>query len=210
MNSKLKTMKKPIKIAIAEDHPLFSEGVKNVLKRRPNYELICSITNAGGLSKMIKANTPDILILDVNLSGENGLEQVSDLKNIHNGLKILILTMYMPEDIQWQNYKHLIDAYVLKNSGTDILIKALDSICKKETFLDPNIKESNHHSDDTFKHKLKLSTRENEILLFLQEGLSNKEIADKLFLSELTVKTHRKNIMQKMKVTKLVDLIRKR
>ena len=203
-------MKKPIKIAIAEDHPLFSEGVKNVLKRRPNYELICSITNAGGLSKMIKANTPDILILDVNLSGENGLEQVSDLKNIHNGLKILILTMYMPEDIQWQNYKHLIDAYVLKNSGTDILIKALDSICKKETFLDPNIKESNHHSDDTFKHKLKLSTRENEILLFLQEGLSNKEIADKLFLSELTVKTHRKNIMQKMKVTKLVDLIRKR
>jgi DNA-binding NarL/FixJ family response regulator len=75
--------------------------------------------------------------------------------------------------------------------------------------MDPNIKKLNHHSDDNFKHKLKLSKREMEILGYLQNGMSNKKIAEILFLSELTVKTHRKNIMQKMNVTKITDLMRK-
>jgi DNA-binding NarL/FixJ family response regulator len=161
------------------------------------------------LPEIIEKYKPDILILDVNLFGKSSLPGIPALKSIHGDLKIIILSMYMPEDVQWQAFKDDIDAYVLKNSGTEILLKALESLSNNEFFWDPNIKKVNHHSDDVFKHRLKLSTRETEILGYLQNGLSNKEIADKLFLSELTVKTHRKNIMQKMNVSKITDLMRK-
>jgi DNA-binding NarL/FixJ family response regulator len=202
-------MKPSIKIVIAEDHPIFSEGLINALQHLPNYRIVCSVSSNDELPEIIEKYKPDILILDVNLFGKSSLPGIPVLKSIHEHLKIIILSMYMPEDVQWQAFKDDIDAYVLKNSGTEILLKALESLSNNEFFWDPNIKKINHHSDDGFKHRLKLSTRETEILGYLQNGMSNKEIADKLYLSELTVKTHRKNIMQKMNVTKITDLMRK-
>jgi len=202
-------MKQSIKIVIAEDHPIFSDGLINALSHMPQYAIVSTVCKNEALADAIKKHSPDILILDVNLLGNNSLPGIPMLKSIHEALKIVILSMYMPEDVQWQTYKQHIDAYVLKNSGTEILLKALDAVSGNDFFMDPNIKKLNHHSDDSFKHKLKLSKREIEILGYLQNGMSNKKIAEILFLSELTIKTHRKNIMQKMNVTKITDLMRK-
>ena len=117
--------------------------------------------------------------------------------------------MYMPADIRLQPEKQPIDAYVLKNSGTDILLAALETINNGGRYFDPNIQATNHHANDDFSRKLKLSSREIEILQLLKEGYSNKEISQHLFLSELTVKTHRKNIMTKMGAKNIADLLRK-
>ncbi len=202
-------MKQTIRILIVDDHPFFSEGLINALRSYPEYIVVAAIQNGNDVSTAIKQHGPDILILDLNLPGTNGVALFPRLKKEFPALKIMILSMYMPADIRMQPEKELIDGYVVKNSGTDVLITALHELASGNRYFDPIIKTSNHHSGDDFSRKLKLSSRETEILQLLKEGYSNKEISQKLFLSELTVKTHRKNIMAKMDAKNIADLLRK-
>jgi DNA-binding NarL/FixJ family response regulator len=202
-------MKPTNRILLVDDHPFFSEGLINALRPHPEYVVINSVQSGDEVMSAVRTNEPDILILDINLPGTNGLELLPLLKQKYPQLKIMLLSMYMPADIRLDPEKQPIDAYVLKNSGTDILLAALEHVTAGERFFDPNIKSTNHHANDNFSRKLKLSSREQEILQLLKDGYSNKEISQKLFLSELTVKTHRKNIMTKMGARNIADLLRK-
>lgn len=202
-------MKPTNRILLVDDHPFFSEGLINALRPHPEYVVINSVQSGDEVMSAVRTNEPDILILDINLPGTNGLELLPLLKQKYPQLKIMLLSMYMPADIRLDPEKQPIDAYVLKNSGTDILLAALEHVTAGERFFDPNIKSTNHHANDNFSRKLKLSSREQEILQLLKDGYSNKEISKKLFLSELTVKTHRKNIMTKMGARNIADLLRK-
>ncbi len=202
-------MKPTNRILLVDDHPFFSEGLINALRPHLEYVVINSVQSGDEVMSAVRTNEPDILILDINLPGTNGLELLPLLKQKYPQLKIMLLSMYMPADIRLDPEKQPIDAYVLKNSGTDILLAALEHVTAGERFFDPNIKSTNHHANDNFSRKLKLSSREQEILQLLKDGYSNKEISQKLFLSELTVKTHRKNIMTKMGARNIADLLRK-
>ena len=202
-------MKQIIRILLADDHPFFSEGLMNALRQHPEYQVIGSTQSGDEVVAAVRINEPDVLILDINLPGINGLELVPLLKQKYPLLKIMLLSMYMPADIRLDIKKQPIDAYVLKNSGTDILLAALERVTAGERFFDPNIQSTNLHANDHFSRKLKLSSRELEILQLLKDAYSNKDIAKKLFLSELTVKTHRKNIMTKMGAHNIADLLRK-
>ncbi len=202
-------MKPTNRILLVDDHPFFSEGLMNALRPHPEYIVVSSIQSGNDVMAVVRANEPDVLILDINLPGINGLELLPGLKQKYPQLKIMLLSMYMPADIRLDPEKQPIDAYVLKNSGTDILLAALEQVTAGERFFDPNIQSTNHHANDNFSRKLKLSSRELEILQLLKDGYSNKEISQKLFLSELTVKTHRKNIMTKMGARNIADLLRK-
>jgi DNA-binding NarL/FixJ family response regulator len=202
-------MKPTNRILLVDDHPFFSEGLMNALRTHPAYIVVNSVQTGDGVMHAVHMNEPDIIILDINLPGINGLELVPVLKEKYPQLKIMLLSMYMPADIRLDAKKQPIDAYVLKNSGTDILLTALEQITAGERFFDPNIQATNLHANDKFSRKLKLSSRELEILQLLKDGYSNKEISHKLFLSELTVKTHRKNIMTKMGARNIADLLRK-
>ncbi len=202
-------MKPTNRILLVDDHPFFSEGLMNALRPHPEYIVVSSIQSGNEVMAAVRANEPDVLILDINLPGINGLELLPGLKQKYPQLKIMLLSMYMPADIRLDPEKQPIDAYVLKNSGTDILLAALEQVTAGERFFDPNIQSTNHHANDNFSRKLKLSSRELEILQLLKDGYSNKEISQKLFLSELTVKTHRKNIMTKMGARNIADLLRK-
>jgi DNA-binding NarL/FixJ family response regulator len=202
-------MKKPIKIFIAEDHPFFTKGVSNVLDNFNQFSVVGTTESASKIISNLKSLSPHVLILDVNLSGYNSLDIIPEIKMTVPKIKILLLSMYLPSDININNVKKDIDGYVLKNSGTEILVNALTKISLNLKYWDPNINTENHHSKDNFAQKLKLSARELEILALLKEGLNNKQISEKLFLSEFTVKTHRKNIMGKMEVNNIVDLLKK-
>ncbi len=202
-------MKNTHKILIVEDHPLFSKGIINALSAYPEYAVLGSIETMEALSGSVKEMTPDILLLDVNVAGVNSFDQLPDIKKRFPKLKVLILTMYLPADLQLGSKMDLIDGYVLKNSGTEILLKALSQIIANEKFWDPHVTRENHHTHDKFTQKNKLSTREMQILQLLKTGISNREIGKQLFISELTVKTHRKNIMSKLNVSSIVALIQK-
>jgi DNA-binding NarL/FixJ family response regulator len=202
-------MKKLTKIFIAEDHPFYAKGVSNVLDNFNQFSVVGTTESASKIISNLKSLSPHILILDVNLSGYNSLDIIPEIKMTVPKIKILILSMYLPSDININNVKKDIDGYVLKNSGTEILVNALTNVSLNLKYWDPNINAENHHSKDNFAQKLKLSARELEILALLKEGLNNKKISEKLFLSEFTVKTHRKNIMGKMEVNNIVDLLKK-
>lgn len=202
-------MNEPIRILIADDHHFFAEGVVNALRPYTQYTVVASVTNGSEALAAIPLYQPDIAILDVNMPGQNGIELMQTIKSKWPGIKIMILSMYMPSDIKLQPEKEGIEAYVLKNSGTEILLTALGELALGQTFYDPNIQLQNHHSADGFSQTLKLSSREKEILQMIKNGDSTKDIAATLFISELTVKTHRKNIMAKMDAKNVAELIRR-
>jgi len=202
-------MNETIRVLIADDHPFFSEGVSNALKPHAQYKVVACVANAADVLAAIPVYLPDIAILDLNMPGQNGLELIARLKRMWPNLKIMILSMYMPSDINLNPVTLGIDAYVVKNSGTEILLIALEEICKGNSYYDPNIKAQNNHSEDGFSKTLKLSSREKEILQMIKDGCSTNDIAATLFISSLTVKTHRKNIMAKMEVKNVAGLIKK-
>jgi DNA-binding NarL/FixJ family response regulator len=202
-------MNKKVSIAIAEDHPYFSKGVANTLELSKRYRINGFIEKAADILSHINLHQPDILILDINLSGDNTLKLLPEIKKQNQLIKILILSMYLPNEVDYNLSAQYIDSYVLKNSGAEILSTALEHIIKGEKYTDPNVDSIINSISDKFVNKIKLSSREIEILELLKKGFSNKVIAEKLFISELTVKTHRKNIMQKMGVSNIVELLRK-
>jgi len=202
-------MKNPIKIFIAEDHPFYSKGVTNVLDAHSQFVIVGTTVFPLEIIPNIKSLKPNILILDINLSGYNSFELIPEIIRTLPTIKILVLSMYLPSDINITDVQKSIDGYVLKNSGTEVLINALNALSTNNKYWDPNIESNSHHSNDVFTKKTKLSTRELEILAYLKDGFTNKQIAQKLFISEFTVKTHRKNIMSKMDASNIVGLLKK-
>jgi DNA-binding NarL/FixJ family response regulator len=202
-------MKSTTRIIIVDDHPFFSDGIINALQPYQQYQVAGAFHHGHDVLPQVKNLCPDIIILDINLPGITGLELLTPLKKDFPQLKIMLLSMYMPSDVQLGPDNELIDAYVLKNSGTETLLAALQELTAGKRFFDPTIKNNNHHSQDKFSQQLKLSSREKDIIRLLKEGLTNREVAAKLFISELTVKTHRKNIMAKLGVRNLAALLKK-
>jgi DNA-binding NarL/FixJ family response regulator len=198
------------KVAIVDDHLLFAEGIGRMVSEMPFCELSWIQPNAQKISERIKKTKVDLLILDINISTtENGLEIATRLIQIHPKLKIMFLSMYQPIDIGLSIAQLNGAAYVLKTSGKIILENALKSILiNDQSFIDPNV-QSTPTIRDNFTDGLRLTKREKEIIELLSHGMKNKEIAQQLFLSEHTVKTHRKNIVEKLGAEGVNDLIYK-
>ena len=200
----------PVKrIIIADDHPFFIDGVRNSLSGHPAFQVIAAVTSGDKVIPAIKEQQPELVLLDINLPQRDGISVAKEIRTLWPDIRIMLLTMYMPEDIDLNLQDRFFDAYVLKNSGTDVLFYALEEMSRGNKFIDPNLQKNSNHKDDNFAKQLKLSTREKEILRLLIGGYNNKQIGERLFLSELTIKTHRKNIMKKMGAHNLADLLKK-
>lgn len=199
---------KKVKIGIIDDHVLFAEGISNIITNNPLYELAFITNSVDELHRLISSNHIDILLLDINIPPHNGIEMISQLKSFYHNLKIMALTMYQPSDIGLKILQFKGDAYVLKISGKHILEEALLQLTKNERYLDPNI-IVNIPIEDNFANNLKLTKREKEIIALIADGKTSKEIAAQLYLSELTIKTHRKNISEKLGSKGVADLISK-
>ncbi|MCU0320821.1 MAG: response regulator transcription factor [Chitinophagaceae bacterium] len=199
---------KVYKIGVTDDHILFAEGISNIITHKTDMELSFIASSVPELFKLLKVHLIDFLLLDVNLPPYNGIEVLEQLKKEQPALKIMILSMYQPIDIgiTIDNFKG--DAYVLKISGKHVLETALECMKTNTQYFDPNILTINP-VQDSFTNQLKLSKREKEIISLIAMGKTSKEIAGLLFLSELTVKTHRKNISEKLGTKGLANLISK-
>jgi DNA-binding NarL/FixJ family response regulator len=202
-------MKKVKKICIIEDHPLFTRGIAHALEGNDEFVIAGHIDSAATIIDKLNLLNPDILLLDVNLSGINSLDLLPAIKLQFKSIKVLVLTMYFPEDLHLESVKEFIDGYVLKNSGTEILMNALHELVNNKVYWDPNIKAKSLEITDASVDKYNLSSREKEILIHLKKGLNNKEIGKLLFISALTVKTHRKNIMSKLNASNFGEMIQK-
>ncbi|HLT06353.1 MAG TPA: response regulator transcription factor [Cyclobacteriaceae bacterium] len=202
-----------IKIAIADDHKMFAQGVANLLQEEEDFKVLGLFKNGQELLRFMETQSLDIIITDMNMPGMDGMALIENLKSNQVKTKIIVLSMYDDEKIFKECVKMGINAYVLKDADPDELIYTIREVAEDRHIMSFQrvLKQMDDDSpyDDSYKLKYKLSKREIEVLKLIADGKSNKEIAEILVLSVYTVETHRKNIHQKLGVSNSIELLRK-
>lgn len=213
-----------IRTVIADDHQLFTEGLKNILRRTDKFEfqIIGEAENGRDLLPILKRTYPDLLLLDLNMPDTDGLDVLDSIRDNYGDMKILALTMYDEAKLVKSAFKAGVDGYILKNSDPYELLNAIDEVLKGKTYIGIGVQLVGHRVngntfladkekgkfEDKFIQKYNLTKREIEILKLISQAFSNKEIAQELFISDQTVSVHRKNIMRKLNVSNIAGLIK--
>lgn len=195
-----------IKIFLVDDHPMVIEGLRSMLSQVADVEVVGHAATARSCLGFFLQNDADIVLLDISLPDENGIDLCRTLLKKKPSLKIIALTNH--EQISYvQGMKDAgAKAYLLKNASHDTIEAILKTVLTgKESWLgNDNIKDSFANED-----QLLLTRREIEVLKLIAEGLTNQEIADRLFVSASTIDSHRKNLISKLQVKNTAALVRK-
>ncbi|MCH9660959.1 MAG: response regulator transcription factor [Bacteroidetes bacterium] len=191
-----------IRIIIVDDHKMFLEGMRSVMSKEEEIEIIGVANNGVSGLKLVSQNTPDLIITDIAMPEMNGIEFIKEVKKRFPDVKILAVSMFH----KLQSFSN-IDGYLLKETGFDELIKAVKNIVLRDEkyFKDPP-------EDETIElefNKNILTKREKEIVVLIAKELTTHQIADKLFLSKHTVEAHKKNIFFKLQVNSAAGLIKR-
>ena len=193
-----------IDVMIVDDHAVLRDGLKRIFSYDPDISKVDEAYSAENLLDKLKhrPNFPDVVILDINLPGMDGVEAIRHIKKLSKKIKVLILTMYNHDEYLLKALSQGADGYLLKDAPSDELLEAIKKISKGEPILHPSLTKKlfDYHLKQSEKEDAKLTNREQEVLICLVEGLSNKEIADKLYISDKTVKIHVSKIFKKLNV----------
>lgn len=204
-----------IRILIADDHALLRQGIKNVLSLEADLEVIGEAADGEEAVRKAVELKPDIILLDINMPRGNGLEVTKRLSATQPDVKCVVLTIHDDENYVFEVIKAGAVGYLLKDVEPSMLIKAIRAISEGESFIYPTLArklfsevsrrdtERRHESVDMIRRRKeeRLTYREVEVLQLVAKGLSNQEMAQRLFLSEKTVKNHLTNIFRKINVT---------
>ena len=203
-----------IRIALVDDHKMFREGIKSVLSDEKSIMVVAEAGNAEDIISAISTCKIDVLITDISLPGMSGIELCRYASQNCNQVKILMLSMHTDEEFVMDSVSSGASGYLSKETGHEELIFAIRKIANGEIYFSHNIsqtiiqgyrkdkKTSTENPSDT------LSQRELEVLKLYAEGLSNPEIAEKLFISVRTVESHKTHILQKTGLKSHVDLVK--
>lgn len=203
---------KPVRILIADDHQMFIDGLKALLRREKNIQVIGEVGNGADALAFIKKLPPDLLITDISMPGMSGVELTRQVKQLFPEVRVLVLSMYNDREIVNEILMSEAEGYILKNTGRQELLNAIHRIADNSTYYSNevlNIMMTRLKKQKVVeKNTALLTPREIEIVKLIMQELSSEEIADKLFISKRTVDTHRKNIIQKTNTRTLVGLIK--
>jgi DNA-binding NarL/FixJ family response regulator len=213
-----------IKVLIADDHLLIRAGVKSLLEKIKEVEVVGEASNGREALKLLKEFKPDLLLLDISMPELNGLDVAQRVRQDSPATRIIILSMHNHEEYVLQALRSGASGYLLKDAAPNELEIAINAVMKDEIYLSPSI--SKHLVDDYLRRienlrgevnspvpeKLnpyqRLTSRQREILQLIAEGNSTKEIAEKLFISVKTVETHRMQIMERLNIRDIAGLVR--
>lgn len=198
-------IKMAIKIMIADDHSMIREGLKSLLELEGDIQVVAEAEDGVDCLEKLKICTPDVLLLDINMPRKNGLEVLQTLKSSKSKIKVLVLTVHNEVEYLMKAVDIGVDGYILKDSESAELKKAIFSIVEGENYIQPSLIPSlNSKMIEKNRDEGKiesLTKRELEVLKLLAVGMYNKEAAEKLNISERTVKNHVSNIFKKIEVT---------
>ena len=208
-------MKQEYSVYIADDHTLFRKAMVNLIRTFEKVKQIKDAENGRELINLIKLEAPDVAIIDLQMPGMDGAEASELIIQKYPEVKIIILTMHDSEKYILHMMEMGVHAFLLKNTEPDELEKAIYSVIEKDFYhndlvaavLRKNVKEKKVGKRPVFLQN-ELSDREKEVLTLICGELTMKEIGQKLFLSENTVRNHRVNIMDKVGVNNIVGLVK--
>lgn len=200
-----------ITIGIVDDHSLIISGLTHMLDDLPDYPIIFAVTDGRQLMAELNRQLPDVLLLDIELPGINGIDLCETIIKTYPTLPIIALTNH--DEVVY--VKKMIRAgakgYLLKGTDKPNLVKAIDTVVNGQQFLDRQVEQAVLQQTISGKRTsvaVKLTKRENEILTLIANEYSNQEIADKLFLSIRTVESHRHSLNQKLNIKNPAGLVK--
>lgn len=208
-------MKKKIKIIIADDHPIFRSGLRQVIEDEEDIEIIGECGDGEKALELITEKNPEIAILDLDMPKLTGLQVLEEIDKINNPVKVIILTMYKEENLFNEAMDLGIKGYVLKESASDDICECIRLVANDDYAISPLISNylvkrmsltSKFKKDNPSINDLTIS--EKKILKLISENKSSKEIADELFISYKTVESHRTNISKKLNLQGSLSLVR--
>lgn len=190
---------------IADDHSLIREGIKQLLEFDGSIEVVAEAANGIECLEKLKVLSPDVLLLDINMPEKNGIEVLQELKEAKSVVKVLILTVHNELEYLLKAVDIGVDGYILKDSESSELKKAIQSVCNGNNYIQASLIPALNNrlvNRDIDRDKIdSLTSRELEVLIQVANGMSNKEIATNLDISERTVKNHISNIFKKIDVS---------
>jgi DNA-binding NarL/FixJ family response regulator len=183
-----------IRVLSVDDHPLVLEGITTIIKHQPDMELIGEATGGRKALEMFRQLQPDVTLMDLRLSDMSGIDALIAIRGEFPQAKIVMLTMIEGDAEIQRALKAGASAYILKNMSSKNLIKTIRLVHSGKKYIPPELaaRLAEHLGDKN------LTTRELEVLRLVSDGLRNQNIAEKLFISEETVKMHLMSIMQKL------------
>lgn len=203
-----------IKVFIVDDHKMVIEGLRLLLQNHPNINVVDYALSGEEAIEKIETVNPDVILMDVNMPGLNGIETTKKIVALLPNIKIIAISMHKESSLIKLMLSNGAKGYVLKNAGRDEVIEAIEKVFQNKMYLDETVNEIIINSvANTTKQKLtdtfpKLSRREKEILQLILEENTTQEIADKLFISFGTVETHRRNMLIKTGARNTVGLVK--
>ena len=207
------TYQVPINLLIADDHQLITDGISKILETEKIIAEIHTARNGQEAVNMVLTNDIDCVIIDINMPVLNGLEATKLIKQQKPSVKVIVVSMLSDAAIVSKMMKAGADVFINKDTGKTELLKAIAKAMQGEKYISPEISNNliTHLTDrrvQTADNEKKLTPRELEIIRLIAEGLTNHEIAGKLFLSNVTVDTHRKNMLAKLHLKNTASLVK--
>lgn len=202
--------KPPIRVLIADDHPIVRDGLRRLLEVEREFTVVAEADNGVDTLALTLKHKPDILILDVRMPGRSGIEVLQDLKNANLKTQVIILTASIEDREIFQGMQLGARGIVLKESPPELILKSLRKVHEGEIWLEnraiTRVLEQFSHGGPPGSAEILLSPREREVVGLVAEGCRNREIAQKLFIAEGTVKIHLHNIYEKLGVSDRLEL----
>jgi DNA-binding NarL/FixJ family response regulator len=206
-----------IRVVIADDHPMIRYGLLGVLRMHPQFIVVGEASSGDEAVRKTLQEKPDVIILDINMPGMDGITAATQIKTQLPEIKILMMTVYTDEEYLKSSLAAGVSGYIIKKAADTELITALQTILEGESYIYPTLIPKlflpGNNSKPTIEKEKEpgdklLSDREKEVLRLISLGYTQKEIAEKLFISIKTVETHKARILEKLGVHKRSDLVR--
>lgn len=203
------------KILIADDHALVREGIRMILSKEPDFEVLGEAADGQQALTLVETLHPQVVVMDLSMPGMGGIEATQQLRLRHPEVAVLALTMHEDESFVFRLLRAGALGYVLKRAAAQDLVQAVRAAARGESFLYPSVAQKVvadylkrvEAGEDRDRYD-GLTEREREILTLIAGGLSNQQIAQKLFVSIKTVQTHRAHIMEKLNLHDRTELVR--
>jgi len=201
---------KTIRIIICDDHPLITEGIHSFITQKEDMEVVATADSAAELMNILPVKMADVLLLDVNLPDENGIDVCMEVKKKYPDIRILGLSNFNERSVIVRMLNNGASGYLVKSESVNVVEQAIRHIHEGGVYFG---KEAQSTLTSLTKTELMdlppITKREKEVLQYLDEGLTSPMIAEKMYISSLTVDSHRKNLLRKFNVSKTISLVQK-
>lgn len=204
-------MENKLRIVIADDHPMLVEGVRAVIQEIPGMQVVRSVSNGRELIAALSLVPADLVLVDLNMPKMDGPEAIRVLRKMFGGIKVIVFTSYSRPEFVKEAKKLGTEGYLLKSASSSEIREAIVTVARGGTwfgsFAAGPSEETDGRKVDDFIRKYQITPREVEILTYIAEGLTSRQIAGKLFVSEFTINAHRRNICRKLEIYTSVGLL---